>query len=136
MSNIDIGDTCLYCGKSTAPGSGLFVNRVPSFGQDRDQVAPSVQARYPEGTTFDGYYCAQCQANDCEACAAEKNDWRYDDGSPFDVANYIGATGALCDEHASMVFCTVCGEEVEFDQAYTKTDQDRGVVHATCGLGE
>ena len=40
-------DPCTHCGKSTAFGSGRFVNRIPSD---------------------DGYSCANCLAIDCDRC--------------------------------------------------------------------
>lgn len=44
MAVIDIGDECTHCGRSTAFGSGLFVNRIPSTTE-----------------TADGYMCPDCQ---------------------------------------------------------------------------
>ena len=112
MSNsVDVGDLCIYCGRSTAPGSGLFVNRIPTFSNEREQVNSDLAAQYPDATTFDGYYCPDCQSEDCAACQAEKN------GTTIDPRDYIEATGELCDEHASIVTCVNCREQVEFGQA-------------------
>lgn len=47
----NIGDKCVECGRDTAPGSGLWVNRVPA-GRD--------------GKT--GYLCSDCQLVECDNC--------------------------------------------------------------------
>lgn len=52
-----VKDPCVYCGRSTALGSGLFVNRI---GADRED--------YHEGTYVDGYACAECAGFDCDEC--------------------------------------------------------------------
>lgn len=52
-----VKDPCVYCGRSTALGSGLFVNRI---GADRED--------YYKGTYVDGYACAECVAFDCDEC--------------------------------------------------------------------
>ena len=39
-----IGDNCVKCGKSTAWGSGIFVNRVPAYTDE-----------------LEGYMCSGCQ---------------------------------------------------------------------------
>ena len=48
---IDIGDHCTHCGMDTSPGTGLFVNRIPSMTE-----------------TKDGYLCPDCLAIDCDRC--------------------------------------------------------------------
>ena len=50
-------DPCVWCGRSTAFGSGLFVNRISA---DREE--------YYEGTYVDGYACAECAGFDCDEC--------------------------------------------------------------------
>lgn len=54
---VDIGDACTDCGCSTSPGSGAWVNRVPSEWQ-RDAESPELS----------GYLCAACQAVECDRC--------------------------------------------------------------------
>jgi len=48
---IDIGDHCTHCGRDTSPGTGLFVNRIPS-----------------DTETERGYLCPDCAAFDCDRC--------------------------------------------------------------------
>lgn len=52
---LDIGDGCTDCGRDTRPGSGLFVNRIPS-GTEHD------------GCEIVGYLCADCQSVECDRC--------------------------------------------------------------------
>ena len=55
ISEIDIGDTCIHCSRSTAFGTGRFVNRIPavhSEGVDMPQVV--------------GYICEECLSTDKE----------------------------------------------------------------------
>ena len=47
----DIGDLCTSCHRSTAFGTGLFVNRSPSMSD-----------------TENGYMCPECLAMDCDRC--------------------------------------------------------------------
>lgn len=54
---VDIGPRCTHCGRDTGPGSGLFVNRIPS-GWSTGADAPMVI----------GYQCADCQCIDCDSC--------------------------------------------------------------------
>lgn len=49
-------DLCAECGRSTAPGTGLFVNRVPLF--DSYEVRVENGLPYPEGE----YICRECDA--------------------------------------------------------------------------
>jgi hypothetical protein len=121
MTEIDAGDLCLTCGRSTR-GDAPFVNRVPSSGYARGDIHPAVAAAFPGGPkdVFDGYWCADCQSDECEACQAEGNDWIMPDtGKRFDPKRYIGATGGLCDSHTAMVVCARCGEDVEPGEAAT-----------------
>ena len=50
-------EPCVYCGRSTAIGSGLFVNRI---GADRDD--------FYSGAYIDGYACAECAGFTCDEC--------------------------------------------------------------------
>ena len=58
----DIGDACTHCGCDTAPGSGAWVNRVPSgaysYDTEGNEMAPETS----------GYICADCQAVECDHC--------------------------------------------------------------------
>jgi len=47
-------EICNQCGRSVAPGSGRFVNRVPSL--DDVETRREAGYPYPEG----GYTCAEC----------------------------------------------------------------------------
>ena len=57
---IDVGSMCVDCGKDTAMGSGLFVNRMPS-----DKIW-SVNEQFE--VEVDGYLCRECQLLDCGTC--------------------------------------------------------------------
>ena len=46
---IDIGNKCVDCRKSTAPGSGRWVNRIPAWTE-----------------TEEGYMCVECFGGDDE----------------------------------------------------------------------
>jgi hypothetical protein len=53
-------DPCVYCGESTAFGSGLFVNRVPGDHTTED------------GEYRDGYWCVECLGGyECDRCGEE-----------------------------------------------------------------
>lgn len=52
----ETNDNCNECGRSTAPGSGLFVNRVPSL--DDVETHKEMGKPFPEG----GYICRECEA--------------------------------------------------------------------------
>jgi len=53
-----VKDPCIWCGESTAFGSGRFVNRIPS---DRDD----------EEATLDGWACAECAGYECDECGEQ-----------------------------------------------------------------
>ena len=62
-------DPCIYCDRDTAPGTGLFVNRIPA---DRD---------LDDGTTREGWMCPECQMLDCEVCGDPTLEFEFtDDG--------------------------------------------------------
>jgi uncharacterized protein YlaI len=48
-------EICNECGRSVAFGSGLFVNRVPSF--DDEETHREMGKPYPEGE----YICRECE---------------------------------------------------------------------------
>jgi len=48
---VDIGDKCVECLRSTAFGTGLFVNRIPA---DNDN--------------YIGYLCPECNWHECDRC--------------------------------------------------------------------
>ena len=48
---------CNECGESVGPGSGKFVNRVPSGDGYAEHV--EMGKPFPKG----GYMCAECEAN-------------------------------------------------------------------------
>ena len=50
LNKIDLGDLCVHCRKSTAFGSGRFVNRYPVFGLMRGH-----------GIEYTGYCCNECE---------------------------------------------------------------------------
>lgn len=59
MQDIDIGNRCVACDKSTAPGSGKFVNRIPA---DADWELKNEDGKiiFKEGTRRVGYMCEEC----------------------------------------------------------------------------
>ena len=63
---VDIGDKCIECMRSTVFGTGLFVNRLPA---DNDK--------------YIGYLCPECNWHDCDRC----NEKIYcdEDCTPYDV---------------------------------------------------
>jgi len=58
----DIGDTCTHCGCDTSPGSGAWVNRVPSGDNAYDAEGNALAQE------TSGYICADCQAVECDRC--------------------------------------------------------------------
>lgn len=66
----DIGDRCVYCGESTAPGSGRFVNRL---GADADVMTNSGRR-----VMVDGWACAECWAVECDRCGERSHEWGCD----------------------------------------------------------
>ena len=48
---VDIGDKCIECMRSTVFGTGLFVNRLPA---DNDK--------------YIGYLCPECNFHECDRC--------------------------------------------------------------------
>jgi hypothetical protein len=61
---INIGDNCTHCGRSTALGSGLFVNRIPS-----------------ETESEDGWLCPECQLVECSTCEKLTLNYAINDGN-------------------------------------------------------
>lgn len=59
---LELGDLCTHCGTDTAQGSGMFVNRIPSFA-DSEQASQWLDEwrmyRY-----VDGYMCRKCYEDD------------------------------------------------------------------------
>ena len=63
---------CFYCNKSTAFGSGLFVNRLPVFED-----------------SMEGFACAECMQLECDRCEdliPLDEDYTLDECSPLDGA--------------------------------------------------
>ena len=63
---IDIGDKCIECLRSTSFGSGLFVNRIPA---DNDKYL--------------GWLCPECNWYECDRC--DERIYDEDDCTPYDV---------------------------------------------------
>ena len=55
MSALDIGEYCVHCLHSVAPGSGRFVDRIPA---DRHDGIDYLH--------IDGYACAECLDEETE----------------------------------------------------------------------
>ena len=74
MTNtIDIEGICVDCGRDTAFGGGLYVNRIPAYGQWFVNNSFEIQV--------DGYLCADCQCLDCSVCSASVIDYELIDNS-------------------------------------------------------
>ena len=71
---VDIGDKCVECLRSTSFGSGLFVNRIPA---DNDN--------------YIGWLCPECNFWECDRC----NEKIYcdEDCTPYDVYDSLEPTG-------------------------------------------
>ena len=63
---VDIGDKCVECLKSTAFGTGLFVNRIPA---DNDK--------------YIGWLCPECNYYECDRC--DEKIYCDEDCTPYDV---------------------------------------------------
>jgi hypothetical protein len=59
---LDIGDKCTHCGRDTAGGSGLWVDRIPAYA---DSVsAESWLDGYEKVQYIEGYLCRECLEED------------------------------------------------------------------------
>lgn len=78
---IDIGDECVHCGRSTAFGQGMFVNRVPaSTTRETDGARVEVQ----------GYACADCLSPDeDERCRCSTCDGMCEDYLDYDQQDWL-----------------------------------------------
>ena len=63
---VDIGDKCVECLRSTSFGSGLFVNRIPA---DNDE--------------YIGWLCPECNFYECDRC--DEKIYCDEDCTPYDV---------------------------------------------------
>lgn len=64
---VDIGEHCTHCGCDVSPGSGAWVNRIPSGAMSADGV-----------WELDGYMCADCQCMECGTCGQSSAEWGSD----------------------------------------------------------
>ena len=70
---VDIGDKCVECLKSTAFGTGLFVNRIPA---DNDE--------------YIGWLCPECNWHECDRC--DEKIYCDEDCTPYDVYDSLEPT--------------------------------------------
>ena len=63
---VDIGDLCTHCGRSTAFGSQLFVNRIEIEWDTATLVLTGGDADVRISVEVDGYMCAECQLIKCD----------------------------------------------------------------------
>ena len=63
---VDIGDKCIECLRSTSFGTGLFVNRIPA---DNDN--------------YIGWLCPECNWYECDRCG--ERIYEDEDCTPYDV---------------------------------------------------
>jgi hypothetical protein len=63
----DAGDLCVYCGRDTSFGSGLFVNRLAAATDTAtaDWLDEGTRASF---TTIHGYACPECMTRECDRC--------------------------------------------------------------------
>lgn len=54
MTDTTIFDPCIYCGRSTAPGSELFMNRIPASTDEAE-----------------GWACRECSGYECDECGKQ-----------------------------------------------------------------
>ena len=74
--NIDLGELCTHCGRDTAWGSDLFINRIPSDTDATLELQGIDPELYPGvsnpeakiGVNVSGYMCIECLAQDCDDC--------------------------------------------------------------------
>ena len=67
---VDIGDKCVECLRSTSFGSGLFVNRIPA---DNDN--------------YIGWLCPECNFHECDRC--DEKIYCDEDCTPYDVYDSV-----------------------------------------------
>jgi hypothetical protein len=63
---VDIGDKCIECLRSTSFGTGLFANRIPA---DNDN--------------YIGWLCPECNFHECDRC--DEKIYCDEDFTPYDV---------------------------------------------------
>jgi len=63
---VDIGNKCVECLRSTSFGTGLFVNRIPA---DNDKYL--------------GWLCPECNFHECDRC--DEKIYFDEDCTPYDV---------------------------------------------------
>ena len=80
---VDIGDKCVECLRSTSFGSGLFVNRIPA---DNDK--------------YIGYLCPECNFWECDRC--DEKIYCDEDITAYDVfgehKNFSDSAYRICEE--------------------------------------
>lgn len=71
IKTVDIGDRCTHCGEDTSPGSGRFVNRIPSGANiitasdwaDTTEYKNWIALGYIDYDNLNGYACAECMGD-------------------------------------------------------------------------
>jgi len=71
----NIGEKCIECLRSTALGSGLFVNRIPA-----------------DNGIYNGYICVECFSVECDHCGQLSSEFGSDDDG-----------GMICDNCSATV---------------------------------
>ena len=81
---VDIGDRCTHCKRSTAGGSGLFVNRIPSIADRKlvfagwNEDEDGNESDITMDVSLDGYMCPDCQLLKCDKCGELTDDYVLD----------------------------------------------------------
>jgi hypothetical protein len=58
---VDIGDLCAWCGRDTAPGSALWVNRIPAW-TDSENMSEWFNGWESLPQYVEGWLCRECLA--------------------------------------------------------------------------
>ena len=100
---VDIGDKCIECMRSTVFGTGLFVNRLPA---DNDK--------------YIGYLCPECNFHECDRC----NEKIYcdEDVTAYDVyQEHRGFSDGAYRVHEE---CLTEEEKKKFDELWVEEESD------------
>ena len=107
-------DPCVYCGKSTAFGSGRFVNRTHCEGVVMDRLERS------------GWGCAECAGPECDRCKKQiyidedvmadqcGGEWEFTDGAVHVCEACLTETEAKAYESEVDDPCIYCGKSTAF----------------------
>ena len=101
---VDIGDKCIECLRSTSFGTGLFVNRIPA-----------------DNEKYIGWLCPECNFWECDRC--DEKIYCDEDVTCQDLYGYDKAS---FDDGAYRVHehCLTKEEKKKFDEVYAEEESD------------